>query len=215
MRTRFSHRRPIHKSRFVEMFGDVSKNSNAWPQENLGKLCEIVRGGSPRPIDKYLGGTIPWIKIGDASDEDDVYLRTTKEHIVEEGLSKTRVVKPGSLIFANCGVSLGFARIVTFEGCIHDGWLALNNISDQLDKVFLLKSLNQMTEHFRRIAPAGTQPNLNTDIMKRHLQVIPPLSLQREFAAFVEEVDKSKFVVQKRLEKARELYGAKIQEFFG
>ena len=63
------------------------------------------------------------------------------------------------MIFANCGVSLGFARIITFDGCIHDGWLAMEDIDERLDKVFLLQALNQMTEHFRAIAPAGTQPN--------------------------------------------------------
>ena len=42
-----------------------------------------------------------------------------------------------------------------------------------------------------------------------------PLALQREFAAFVAEIDKSKFAVRKRLEKARLLYRAKLQEYFG
>ena len=45
--------------------------------------------------------------------------------------------------------------------------------------------------------------------------VVPPLALQREFAAFVAEIDKSKFAVRKRLEKARLLYRAKLQEYFG
>lgn len=50
-----------------------------------------------------------------------------------------------------------------------------------------------MTEHFRAIAPAGTQPNLNTAIMKAYKQVIPPIELQKEFIRFVHQVNKSKF----------------------
>ncbi len=96
---------------------------------------------------------MPWIKIGDATDGDSIYLNSTKEHIIQEGIKKSRLVKEGSLIFANCGVSLGFARIITFDGCIHDGWLAMEDIDERLDKVFLLQALNQMTEHFRGIAP--------------------------------------------------------------
>lgn len=61
---------------------------------------------------------------------------------------------------------MGFARIINFDGCIHDGWLAMEDIDGRLDKVFLLQALNQMTEHFRAIAPAGTHPNLNTSIIK-------------------------------------------------
>ena len=182
------------KARFVEMFGDININDKNWSCEPLGDLCTIVRGGSPRPIEQFLGGDVPWIKIGDATDGDNIYLSSTKEHIIQEGVNKSRLVKSGSLIFANCGVSLGFARIITFDGCIHDGWLAMEDIDERLDKVFLLQALNQMTEHFRAIAPAGTQPNLNTTIMKAYKQVIPPIELQRNFIRFADQVDKSKVI---------------------
>ena len=185
------------KARFGEMFGDINVNDRGWTIQPLGELCTIVRGGSPRPIEKFLGGDVPWIKIGDATDGESIYLHSTKEHIIREGVSKSRMVKAGSLIFANCGVSLGFARIITFDGCIHDGWLAMEDIDARLDKVFLLQALNQMTEHFRKIAPAGTQPNLNTAIMKAYKQIIPPMKLQKDFISFVEQTDKSKYRQEK------------------
>ena len=203
------------KARFVEMFGDININDKNWKYEPLGELCTIVRGGSPRPIEQFLGGDVPWIKIGDATDGDSIYLSSTKEHIIQEGVKKSRLVKEGSLIFANCGVSLGFARIITFDGCIHDGWLAMEDIDERLDKVFLLQALNQMTEHFRAIAPAGTQPNLNTTIMKAYKQVIPPIELQREFINFANQVDKSKVVAQQMLDETQKLFDSLMQEYFG
>ena len=182
------------KARFIELFGDININNKNWNCESLRNLCTIVRGGSPRPIEQFLGGDVPWIKISDATDGDNIYLNSTKEYIIKEGVKRSRLVKSGSLIFANCGVSLGFARIITFDGCIHDGWLAMEDIDVRLDKVFLLQSLNQMTEYFRKIAPAGTQPNLNTAIMKEYKQVVPPIELQRDFIRFVEQVNKSKLL---------------------
>ena len=203
------------KARFVEMFGDSTINNKNWERQPLGELCTIVRGGSPRPIEQFLGGDVPWIKIGDATDGDSIYLRSTKEHIIREGVKKSRLIKAGSLIFANCGVSLGFARIITFDGCIHDGWLAMENIDRKLDKIFLLQALNQMTNHFRAIAPAGTQPNLNTSIMKDYLQIIPPLELQKEYIQFCKSVDKSKVAVQKSLDEAQLLFDSLMQQYFG
>lgn len=203
------------KSRFIEMFGDINVNDRGWTIQPLGELCTIVRGGSPRPIEKFLGGDVPWIKIGDATDGESIYLYSTKEHIIREGVSKSRMVKGGSLIFANCGVSLGFARIITFDGCIHDGWLAMEDIDARLDKVFLLQSLNQMTEHFRKIAPAGTQPNLNTAIMKAYKQIIPPMKLQKDFIAFVEQTDKSRLAIQKSLDETQLLFDSLMQKYFG
>ncbi len=203
------------KSRFVEMFGDININNENWEVQPLGELCTIIRGASPRPIEQFLGGDIPWIKISDATDGENTYLNSTKEHIIREGVQKSRLVKTGSLIFANCGVSLGFARIITFEGCIHDGWLAMEDIDQRLNKEFLLQTLNQMTEHFRAIAPAGTQPNLNTAIMKAHEQIIPPMELQKEFIAFVHQVDKLKLTTQKSLEKTQLLFNSLMQQYFG
>ena len=203
------------KARFVEMFGDVNTNEKNWVSQPLGELCTIVRGGSPRPIENFLGGDVPWIKIGDATKGDNVYLHSTKEHIIQDGAKKSRMVKAGSLIFANCGVSLGFARIITFDGCIHDGWLAMEDIDKRLDKVFLLQALNQMTDHFRKIAPAGTQPNLNTAIMKEYVQIIPPIELQKQYIAFVEQTDKSKASIQESLDKLETLKKALMQKYFG
>jgi len=203
------------KARFVEMFGDINVNNKKWMTYPLGELCTIVRGGSPRPIERYLGGTIPWIKIGDATTGENIYLNSTKEYIIQEGVKKSRMIKAGSLIFANCGVSLGFARIITFDGCIHDGWLAMEDIDEKLDKIFLLYSLNQMTEYFRKTAPAGTQPNLNTSIMKTHRQIVPPMEMQKAFISFVKCADRQKQIVQQSLDKLELMKKALMQEYFG
>ena len=203
------------KAQFVEMFGDINVNNKKWMTYPLGELCTIVRGGSPRPIERYLGGTIPWIKIGDATTGENIYLNSTKEYIIQEGVKKSRMIKAGSLIFANCGVSLGFARIITFDGCIHDGWLAMEDIDEKLDKIFLLYSLNQMTEYFRKTAPTGTQPNLNTNIMKMHRQIVPPMEMQKAFISFVKCADRQKQIVQQSLDKLELMKKALMQEYFG
>jgi type I restriction enzyme S subunit len=92
---------------FNEMFGDPVMNQKKWKTFKLGELCRIRRGGSPRPIENYLNGTIPWVKIGDGTMGDEIYINKTKQKITKEGVKKSLLLKPGALIFANCGVSLG------------------------------------------------------------------------------------------------------------
>ena len=204
----------LAQSIFYTMFGDPITNEKGWEVKKLGEVCDIYRGGSPRPIEQYLGGNIPWIKIGDAVFGTDIYLTKTKEHIIEEGLKKTRFIHSGSLIFANCGVSLGFARIITFDGCIHDGWLAFDNISNAINKIFLLKSLNFCTQYFRETAPDGTQPNLNTGIMKAFAQIIPPLALQQEFADKIEAIEKQKALIKQSITQTETLFNARMAYYF-
>lgn len=200
---------------FLDMFGDPVRNPKGWEKVKMENLMTIVRGGSPRPIDNYLGGTYPWIKIGDATKGDDIYLNSTREHITKDGLKKTRLLPKGSLIFANCGVSLGFARILTFEGCIHDGWLAFSNFDEnKLNKIFLLKALNSITQYFRDTAPDGTQPNLNIAIMKNFELIMPPINMQKKFENILSILVEQKALAQKNLEKSEELFNSLLQKAF-
>lgn len=190
------------QSTFLDLFGDPVTNPKGWQARPLGEMMRIRRGGSPRPIDSYLGGTINWIKIGDATrSDDDIYISSCAEKITEEGLSKTTFLDEGSFVFANSGVSLGFARILKVKGAIHDGWLAFDEFSEGLlNKLFFLKALNQITLHFRKTAPSGTQPNLNTGIMKSFMMIVPPVELQNQFARFVEGVERQKAMLRSHMD---------------
>jgi len=131
---------------FLRMFGDPASNPKGWPKKLLGKTMTIRRGASPRPIEAYLGGTVPWIKIGDST-EDSIYVERTAERVTEEGAAKSVRLKLGALIFANSG-SVGFARILRLEGCIHDGWLAMESYEHDFNVLYLLGMLNHLTGSF-------------------------------------------------------------------
>ena len=67
----------------------------SWTWCRLGSVIEIARGGSPRPIKAYITTNhngINWIKIGD-SDKDGKFISQTREKIIPEGASKSRIVK--------------------------------------------------------------------------------------------------------------------------
>ena len=188
----------------------------SWQQVKLGDIFKIARGGSPRPIDQYITDDpngLNWISIKDASNSSK-YIYKTEKKIKPEGLHKTRLVHPDDFLLTN-SMSFGRPYIMKTTGCIHDGWLAMEDIDEKLDKIFLLYSLNQMTEYFRKTAPAGTQPNLNTNIMKMHRQIVPPMEMQKAFISFVKCADRQKQIVQQSLEKLELMKKALMQEYFG
>ena len=203
------------QSIFYNMFGDIATNSKNWNTEKLGGLCLIRRGASPRPISNYEGGSVPWIKIGDGSKGSSIYIEKTSVGITEEGAKKSVYLSPGSLIFANCGVSLGFARILKISGCIHDGWLSLEKVDEtRINKIFLLKLINSITQYLRDKAPDGTQPNLNTGIMKELKVPIPDIKLQRQFEEIVLKFESNQKLVIEQYEKSQELFQCLLQKAF-
>lgn len=198
------------KAVFLDMFGDPVTNPKGWEVKRLGEMCKIKRGASPRPINDFIGNDIPWIKISDATSTDDIYINETKVRITKLGALKSVLVSPGDLIFANCGVSLGFAKIMNIKGCIHDGWLVFNEIANEVHTVFLLEQLNILTDYFRRLAPEGTQPNLNTHIMNEHRIILPPWDMQLAFVKHMHQI----LDLKKKIEKSLNLYQKSMQVNF-
>ncbi|MCW4451591.1 restriction endonuclease subunit S [Kaistella sp. BT6-1-3] len=205
----------LAQSIFIDMFGDPTLNEKGWQKLKLEKLMKIRRGASPRPIEKFIGDDVSWIKIGDATDGDNIYLNSTKVRITEEGAKKSVFLKKGSMVFANCGVSLGFCRILNIEGCIHDGWLSFEEIDENvINKFYLLKGINFLTDYFRRTAPDGTQPNLNTSIMKNFEIAVPPMELQNHFVEITHNIETQKSIVKQQAQQSEDLFQALLQESF-
>jgi type I restriction enzyme S subunit len=160
-----------------------------WEKKKLGDLCLIGRGSSPRPIANpayFDGGTIPWIKIADATNSVR-YIYETKEYVNEYGASFSRRLQPGSLILAASG-TLGFPMFLGVEGCIHDGWLYFDEFN-QIDKDFLYYKLITLREYFNGRAYGAAIQNINTGILREVDTEIPPLPTQRRIASILSAYD--------------------------
>ena len=111
---------------------------NSWCWSRLGDINNIARGGSPRPIKDYLTNDengINWIKIGDTT-KDGKYIDSVKEKIRPEGMNKSRFVHKGDFLLTN-SMSFGRPYILNVDGCIHDGWLVINDDFKVFDQDFL------------------------------------------------------------------------------
>src|SRR5574344_1323687 len=158
--------------------------TDSWEQRKFGETVLIERGGSPRPIDKFItkeSNGLNWVKIGDAPKYGN-YITKTAEKIRPEGLNNTREVHPGDLILSN-SMSFGRPYILAIDGCIHDGWLAISNFNDVFVTDFLyylLSSTAVQQEMDKRASFGGAVQNLNADIVKSLILPIPPLPVQNE-----------------------------------
>ncbi|MPL97949.1 hypothetical protein SDC9_44146 [bioreactor metagenome] len=144
-------------------------NERGWEKEELGIISEIVRGGSPRPIQDYLTTDINgfnWLKIADVP-SDSKYITETKEKVIKEGLSSTREVNPGDLILSN-SMSFGRPYILKIKTCIHDGWIAIRKISNVTfeDYLYYFISSESSQKYFDTNAAGAAVKNLNADIIK-------------------------------------------------
>jgi type I restriction enzyme S subunit len=164
----------------------------AWNTVKLSEVCEIQRGGSPRPIDKFITDDengINWIKIGDVA-ESAKYITSTREKIKPEGVRSSREVGYGDFLLSN-SMSFGRPYILRTSGCIHDGWLVLRYDKNQLTEDFLYHVLSSDFVHaqFVKYAVGAVVKNLNSEVVRRVSIPLPPIIEQRRIAAILDQAD--------------------------
>ena len=154
----------IFKSWFIdfEPFGGVIPDN--WIEGKLGDFVDVKRGGSPRPIQKYLSDSgLRWLKISDVTSLQSPYIINIKEHIQESGLNKTVFLKSGSLVLSNSATP-GIPKFLDVDSCIHDGWLYFPN--SMFSNEFLYLYFKYIRNDLLRLGNGSIFINLKIDIVK-------------------------------------------------
>ncbi len=208
------------KARFVEMFGDPVTNPYGWEQTSVGDVCSsIVRG----PFGSAL----------------------KKEFFVEPNETTYKVyeqkhaIQKSAIIGTYYVTAEKFAELKRFECVAGDILMSCSGTMGELyqlpadcEKGLINQALCKFTLN-ERILPivfltymAQTIGNLETkgsgiqniaavSYVKAMPINLPPLNVQEQFATFVEQTDKSKFVIQKAIDEAQLLFDSLMQEYFG
>lgn len=174
-----------------------------WRIMKFDEFSNVARGGSPRPINEYITtkeNGLNWLRIGDI-DENSKYIYTTEEKIRVEGLNKTRLVKKGELILSN-SMSFGRPFILKIDTCIHDGWLAITEISELVDREFLyyLISGSHIQSKFQHLAAGSGVRNLNKELVSNMKVKLPSISEQNEIVEILSIADTDIELLEKKLE---------------
>lgn len=190
-------------------FGTIPEE---WDVFKLGDYSNIYRGGSPRPIQDYITTSdngVNWIKIGDVK-AGDKYITSTEEKIIPEGISMSREVKVGDFILSN-SMSFGRPYILKTDGCIHDGWLVIQNYQSKYDAEYLyyLLSSEFVFAQYKKLAAGSGVQNLNKDIVTEVMLPHPDKTEQEAIAFVLSSIDKLISTLEKEIEKKKNIkYGA-------
>ena len=200
------------KARFVEMFED-----NFGEIVELGNVCDVRDGthdspkyhneGYPLVTSKNIcNGKIDFSTCNLIQKED--YDKINKRSKVEIGdILMPMIGTVGNPIIINTNNEFAIKNVALIK--FKDNSVILNTfVKALLESDYFGRAVLSKTK-------GGTQKFISLgDIRKLELN-LPPIELQNQFAAFVAQVDKSKFAVQKSLEKTQLLFDSLMQEYFG
>lgn len=151
----------------IEEKDQLADLPEGWAWLKVGHLCDVVRGGSPRPAgdSRFYDGDIPFLKVADLTRIEGLYVNNFTYTIKPAGLQKTRSVSPDTLLISNSGATLGVPRICTINATFNDGIAAFLGL-DSSELIYHYYFWSSKTSELRAINQGAAQPNLNTDLIK-------------------------------------------------
>lgn len=159
-----------------------------WKVKKIGDVVDIRRGASPRPIHKFLSNKgMPWVKIADATSDNSRFIRKTNECIINEGIKKSVVVTPETLIVSNSATP-GLPKIMKINACVHDGWLVFSNYKG-ITRDFLYYKFIDVRRNLVNQANGSVFQNLKTDIVREFDINIPSINTQNKIVSMLSKID--------------------------
>ena len=201
------------KARFVEMFGDFKNNSKNWPIVKFDELAKID-GNMTTDYEKYAD--YPHIGIDSIEKETGELkgYRTVKEDGVVSG---KYIFTPQHIIYSKIRPNLNKVALPDFEGlCSADAYPILPNPKN-CNRIFLALAMRSdyFLDYILQFSARTNLPKVNRKEIAGFSMPLPPLSLQNDFATFVERVSQQKQTVQQSLEKLELMKKVLMQEYFG
>ena len=204
------------KSRFVEMFA-----SGGFPTVSFGDACLRVNNGITRRGNDPDGDIV--LRLVELQEGFIDYAKPNRIRLTQKEKERFSLVD-GDLLFARVnGNPKSVGRCASFSAINESVYHNDHVIRATFDHskynpeflVFFMNSSKGRAQIKAAITTSAGQYTINQAGIKSIQVPLPPLTLQQEFAAFVSQVDKSRFIAKQQIEKLQMLYDSLAQDYFG
>lgn len=208
------------KARFVDIFGEPDENPKHWQEDELSHHLKVI-GGYAFKSDGFTDEGIPVLRIGNINSGH--FLPVNMVYWPDDLALARYKVFPGDLVMSLTGtVGKDDYGNVCILGADYDEYYlnqrnAKLSIEKSLNKCYFSELLKfpRIKKRLTGISRGIRQANIsNKDILTLRVPM-PPIELQEQFAAFVEQTEKTKIIISHSLEKLETLKKALMQEYFG
>ena len=209
------------KARFVEMFGDAKLNPYDFPCNSLSEYILFLTSGSRGWSQYFTDNGEYFITIKNVKNCR-ITLQDVQYVIPPDNAEAKRTKVQENDLLISITADLGRTGVVPKEIAKHGAYINqhLTCIRLNLEKVNPIYVAYYMEsdagkEQFASKNQSAVKAGLNFNAINSLKLIVPPLSLQNDFAAFVERVDQQKQTIQQSLEKLELMKEALMQEYFG
>ena len=205
------------KSKFVEMFGNPDINPKGFPVKKINDFANCTAGATPSTkIQEYWeNGTIPWMSSGEVH-KGRIFDTDIKISKLGYDSCSTKMIPEHTVVIALAGQgkTRGTVGVAEIALCTNQSLCAIIT-NETINTDYLYSYLQLKYEDLRRISNGdGGRGGLNLKLVGNFEVMIPDIALQDRWGAFVQQIEKSKFVIKQQIVDLQELLNSKMQEYF-
>ena len=209
------------KSQFIELFGMPGADDFGWGLVPLGSVCYInpKKGQDPR---LNSGVEVSFVPMPAVTERGEIDTTAIKEY--DEVKTGFTYFAENDVLFAKITPCMENGKGAVARG-LHNGlgfgsteFHVLRPIIGKSNPywIYTLTAFSQFREDAAsNMTGSAGQRRVPASFLENYRVALPPIELQEQFAAFVEQTDKSKLEIQKSLEKLETLKKALMQKYFG
>jgi type I restriction enzyme, S subunit len=161
-----------------------------WQVSTLSSVAALERGRflhRPRNEPRFYGGATPFVQTGDVV-RSSGRIREFTQTLNQDGVAISRVFPAGTILIT-IAANIGHTGVLEFDSACPDSLVAIMP-SAGIDPMFLNCFLQTQQSEMDRLAPKGTQKNINIQFLNPWPVVVPPFDEQREIVAILDAIDK-------------------------
>ena len=211
-RTQLDKLEDLVKSRFIEMFGDFKINTMRWPVVGFNEIA-IIDGNMTTDYKKYANCP----HIGIDSIEKETGRLSGYRTVAEDGvISGKYVFTSKHVIYSKIRPNLNKVALPEFDGlCSADAYPILP-MDGKCNRIFLAYNMRSQffLDYILQFCNRTNLPKVNRKEVAGFQTPLPPIELQNQFAAFVDQTEKTKTAISHSLEKLKTLKKVLMQSFF-
>ena len=208
------------KARFIELFGDPIVNSMSWPEELIGDSCFVTKLAGfeyTQYIHYKDSGDVVMVKAqnvknGKLNRKDLSYISKA----VSDSLPRSQLLA-GDVVMTYVGANIGDVAVIDDKYKYHlaPNVAKIRPNAEKYNSIYFMYMLMFLNSYIVGNSADTAKAALGMERIRKLKIFVPPIELQEQFAAFVEQVDKSKVAIQKSLEKTQLLFDSLMQKYFG
>lgn len=206
----------LAQSIFYDMFGDPITNEKGWEMKKLGEVCRAIGDGLHGTPQYDANGTIAFIN-GNNLIDGKITITPKTLYVNNSEAQKIHIELDTNTILLSINGTLGKTAVYNNEKVVLGKSACYCKLTNKLNVDFVLSLMNTNTFKcfLESNSSKSTIKNVGLKAIRNYKVILPPLSLQQEFASKIEAIERQKSLIQQSIVETQTLFDSRMDHWFG